>query len=970
MTHSNQPVRRPAANNRELQQLAIAAIREAKSQDSLAPVTLLVSGAAQGWELRRQLVAGLEAGAAFANLRIMTSIELMQTCARAVDPAAAGDDRLVRSIAIEQLLSTDTGPLQAAAHHKDTAQLLTRLADELAWCELSPEQLTLFDSVTTTTASAAVGFVNRMRAELSSDVASRAWPVVARQFATRDSRELAGALGAVVVLEQRIPEPIAVVLESLEQHGSTVAVLQLTQHERDNVELVSCPDPTTEVAMAVREVVRAIAEGASPQSVAILYSEDDPYAALLETELDDSGIAWRGPTADTLATLTLPRVAMLFTHMASQRDDKSSGITRKDLMHWFAIGSMRVDGERVSVARLRTFIRDESLYGDATRWRRVLKEFAAFSPAEASQEDSRAVSRAKSREDALMLLRLIDALDAALGRMHAAPTWEALGQALYAAVEGFHMDPQWLSADQDERTAQTMLQDLFLRSLPRIDRLVAQGAAAPYAQLPQLLERQFLGRRTRHGSASVGIHVGPISSARGLVFDRLVVVGALEGLLPAASSGNPLLPDEARRVLRERADDLPTSAESSARAETELWATLSGCERVLVTYPRAGLTNTSDGKPSRFFAGITPRDCTSGLASLMESEWPSNSVDLAVRNTLAADSGSAELAPQLVAAEAWHQPALGTTFGSVPSWSMDGRTLSASAIESFLHCPYNFFVSQVLRISTDQYPDDIDLISTSDFGTLLHRVFEDFVEQALNDGEQQLPDFGGEWPEGSYARLLQILEREVSNARDKGLIGWEPAWDRQYDMVKESLHGFFSVDFAARATDQLRPAHTERKFGIDGGETVSMQVDEHTRVGFRGFIDRVDVSSDGRTVGVVDYKSGSTKKFESSMAATTLNKREKVQDLVYDLAARQIVPSAEQVHVNFLFFPNDGDPKLISGPAIDREALLRELMLRMQKAAQDGSYPPQPRGSRDFCPTCKLLGRRASRVTVEEDDDD
>lgn len=958
----------PAADNRELQRLAMEAVREAQRHDPFAPVTLLVSSAAQGWELRRQLVAALPTGSAVANLRTLTVLEFLQAYARIARPNAVESDGIVRSIAIERLLATDQGPLQVAAAHKDTAQLLTGLADELSWCRLDPAQLADFALTSTETATAAVSFVRRMRDELQGSAGTPVWTDVVGELTQASVVAFGAHTGPLVIVEQRIPSSARRLIEALAATGLSVHDIRITEPaELAGITMRSCPDPTTEVAIGVRAATKALMAGVSPQAIAILYASDDPYAALLDAELAAAEIEWRGPTADTLGTLVLPRVATLLANMAARRTSTDSGITRKDLMHWFAIGAMTVDSERVPVAGIRKFIRDEGYYGDPVRWLPVLKEFARTVGSEAAQEDSRSLQRARQIEDANRLHRLIERLDAMIARITGARTWTALGESLFAAIEHFHLDPKWQSADENERSALAMLRTLLLTSFPRIDAFGDVRDEAPIARLPQLLERQFLGRRTRHGRSSAGVHVGPIASARGLAFEHVIVLGAAEGYLPPSKAGNPLLPDDAKRLLRATPEDLPTATETATAMETQLRAVLNAAQTTVVTYPRAGVAAIVDGKPSRFFRDHDDDKVNSGLSALMTSGDPVTATDIAVLRALAQTDIPEELQAQVAAARAWQQPEFGAAFGHVPPSTMNGQTLSASVVEVFLHCPYNYFVSRVLRISTDQYPDDVDIISASDFGTLLHSVFEDFVNDAT---EHELPDYGGSWPEGAHGRLLEILERHVAPARARGVVGWLPAWERQYAMVKESLWQFFLVDDLARASTGLRPERAEQAFGMGDDVSVEVQIDEETSVAFRGFIDRFDVSADRRAVGVIDYKSGNAKPFERSMSVLVAGEREKVQDLVYDAAARVLTPEVEHVEVNFLFFPNDGEPKLVTAPQFDRAGMLKTILQTMQEAARNGVYAPTPTGTRDYCPTCKMLGRRAAQATFEEADDD
>jgi hypothetical protein len=51
------------------------------------------------------------------------------------------------------------------------------------------------------------------------------------------------------------------------------------------------------------------------------------------------------------------------------------------------------------------------------------------------------------------------------------------------------------------------------------------------------------------------------------------------------------------------------------------------------------------------------------------------------------------------------------------------------------------------------------------------------------------------------------------------------------------------------------------------------------------------------------------------------------------------------------------------GHDLDREGALRDLLLRLEIAGATGSFPPNPLGSRDYCPVCKRLGRRALIVS-------
>ena len=150
---------------------------------------------------------------------------------------------------------------------------------------------------------------------------------------------------------------------------------------------------------------------------------------------------------------------------------------------------------------------------------------------------------------------------------------------------------------------------------------------------------------------------------------------------------------------------------------------------------------------------------------------------------------------------------------------------------------------------------------------------------------------------------------------------------------------------------------------------MEFKVTKDVVVRLRGSIDRVDRSDDGSVVGVVDYKSNRSSGFAEKLGKPkkdgTPRQRQKVQDLVYDVAARVLYPDAQRIDVHFLFVPNAGEGPTVVTPThdADRAHVLGDLLLRLQTAAQTGTFLPTPQGTRDYCPVCKRLGRRAVIVS-------
>ena len=103
-------------------------------------------------------------------------------------------------------------------------------------------------------------------------------------------------------------------------------------------------------------------------------------------------------------------------------------------------------------------------------------------------------------------------------------------------------------------------------------------------------------------------------------------------------------------------------------------------------------------------------------------------------------------------------------------------------------------------------------------------------------------------------------------------------------------------------------------------------------------------------------------------------RREKVQDLVYDAAARVLHPSATDIKVSFVFVPDAGQvTAVVADHEDDRPAALLAQLEALAEAGRRGRFEPRPGGTYDYCPVCKAMGRQASRaaaaVGIDVDDE-
>lgn len=192
--------------------------------------------------------------------------------------------------------------------------------------------------------------------------------------------------------------------------------------------------------------------------------------------------------------------------------------------------------------------------------------------------------------------------------------------------------------------------------------------AADPAGMAALVRAHFRGRTIHfEGSPLRGVQVmGPLEF-RGLSFDEIIVLDALEGVLPAAAKHDPLLPADVRRLfgVRDHGDKGKVTA-------FNFFAMLGASGHVRLLYPRQG----EDGKPtepSRFIERL-----------VYEAGKKNGPAPNEIRALLPCDLEKRELT-RIRKDERIR--------GRIAS-----LTLSPSSLETYIRCPLQFYYSRILRL--------------------------------------------------------------------------------------------------------------------------------------------------------------------------------------------------------------------------------------------------------------------------------
>lgn len=889
------------------------AVSAAKAGDPLAPVTLIVPGERIGVAARRGLARGLTddrpgiAALQVVTLRRLAEILSGEQLARSGRRPVTGP---VLIGALRAVLAEQPGIFAPVAEHIGTARALAEAYRTLRSLSAPVRQaLSDEDSVTADTL--------RICAEARQRIAPHSFDEVDLVAAATEVVSARGVPGAAVLfLPQDTESPEQELLAELARTTSLHIVLGLTGDDRaDASPLALCrtlgvdaaaptppaladavlhaSDPDDEVRAVIRRVVAALADRPGHR-VAVLYGSADPYARLLHEHFARAGVQVFGravrPAAETRFGRAILRLFSLPDH-DFRRDEVLGFVTDAPVRHG---GARAPDSawERVSRAAGVVSGDDWDRLDAFARERRVQAEGGP------EPDGWRARRARRDAEQAEALAAFVRTLRLELGRMAAAGTWREL---IDAALRLWSDTLGGAATDrlppEEQRAAESIT-----RTLDAVARLDEVAAAPTLLFVRQLVELHLTDDLDRVGRIGAGVQVGPVSEGVGADVDLLFVVGAAEGMLPARAADDPLLPDR----IRERVSgELPTRAQRMARQHRQLLAALAAAPvgGRTVSFPRGDLRLGGVRMPSRWLLPTLraiarddklPATRWATIAGLAESPSYAGAVEgescpateQEWRQRGAVD-GRASDDPTLLRARevrAARSSAEFTVFDgnlegeTLPDPTVNGQVVSATALESWVHCPFGYFLRHLLRVTALEQPEQVVRISALNRGTLMHDILERLVRQAADEG--WAPERGQSWPPQTGSALLAASHELFARAESAGVTGFPLLWQQDRAAIQEDLQSWVGHDDQRRANlGGASPLAAEWSFAaahfpLGDGRTVRL----------RGKIDRIDRAADGGLV-VTDYKTGKSDGY-AALATDPCHRGQRLQLPVYAVAAR------------------------------------------------------------------------------------
>ena len=998
------------------------AVAEAKGDDPLAPVTVVVPNHYVGLAARRALGRrGHNGTRGVAAVAFHTAYDLAERLGGA-EMAAEGRRGVTMTViaaAVRTVLRRDPGHFRGVESHPATERALTRAHRELSELDggqlraLAAQSLRAADVVRIHREVAAdleAGFSNEQQLSQAAVAAVRADPSVARQLGpiivflpqriTGSQagllRALAEATGTTIVAGATGAEDAdAAVAASVRRLGAELDASELRgragrRAARAAVEALSVSDADDEVRHAVRAVVDAARAGTPLGRCAIVYGVESPYVRLISDALDAAGIPRCGATSRTVETSLLGRSLLEMLALPDR------GFSRRVVMAWLAGAPVSVrrpdpdaggsDGEAdgdgpaarhrwqgVPSAAWEREARAARVESGIDSWTRRLTRYAEDCTAEADRHAAdeeqawRGDRHRRSADRARELLGFVEELHADLDPRPAPRTWAELAdwcQKLIHKYLGGRLRRSW--PDEERQMAEQVD-----RAVSRLEDLDGTDDEPSVATFGRALRLELEGAAHRHGHLGAGVLVGPVDLALGVELDLAVVCGMAEGTFPARRNDDALLPDRERLVTD---GDLPARADRPGDDHRALLAVVAAAGQSLLLHPRGDLRRAADRSPSRWLteeAGEA-QEVPSFVAGLRRTGFPAHAQEYDTRCVLDWHDARArgdrpwrdlarlpsvlqrpEVSRGVELRRARMSPRLTRFDGNLSAGDLRGtvlahpaggsETTSASRLEMWAGCPHAYFIRHVLRVEAVDDADDEHRISPLERGSLVHRILEHWLAEAIAEGAVPAPE--ARWPESWRAHLLAVGEEECDRLAARGLVGRRLYWDHDRRQILADLVRFLDFDDERRSHYGSQPAAVELGFGMPDSASgpVSVEIGSGRSMNVRGSIDRVDTTPHGGLL-VVDYKTGSAGAYEKLGPDDPTLAGHRLQLVLYDLAARSMLGIADSAdgHGAYWFVSTKGQ---FSDIGYATNAARRQVLKAVNAIVDgvgDGLFPMHP----------------------------
>ena len=643
----------------------------------------------------------------------------------------------------------------------------------------------------------------------------------------------------------------------------------------NDIEFLEAQTRAVEARAALRWVkARVLREGMKLSDVAILARDLEPYRPFLEETAAEFGIPLRIVGGQPLNEN--PAVAALLPLLSLPAEEwNRRALIESWRSPYFDFSGQGIDSS--SAATLDEISRVGRVSQGLSQWREA---FAMWKKRQVTEFDEDLPSEeAESKVSRLSILQSLETLESAFNSFVdlLTPPNRASIKEYVDFVESLIGDDMAspnenglnvvVNARANQSTAERDVAALrafkdVLRGLV-LAASVLDDASMEYVEFYKDL-RGAVDSATFTVPAESGVFVASVLDGRGLSFEAVVLMGLSEGEFPKQEREDILLRESDRAALR-----LETKLHGD---EGTLFyqAVTRGRQRLLLTRPYLA----EDGQawePSPFWEevmrlnGNQPIVRMRGDVCLTDSaeaaskvEWVEAARDFDIHIKNGIEVLRARMNPKAGGIYEGGIFDLSERFGAAHGWS-------ASRLESYGTCPFEFFVAYALELEPREEAEegfDVRML-----GSMLHKILEEVYS-------------GG--PSASL-RVNEAAQKVFASAPEE--YGFRPTalWTQQQAELLRVLEK--TIDELNKMSQGYTPKQMEARFGM--GEPSLVLQTSIGEIRLHGYIDRLDAAPDG-SLRVIDYKAGS-----AAISASHLKDGRRLQLPIYALAARDALGLGE-----------------------------------------------------------------------------
>ena len=487
------------------------------------------------------------------------------------------------------------------------------------------------------------------------------------------------------------------------------------------------------------------------------------------------------------------------------------------------------------------------------------------------------------------------------------------------------------------------------------------------------------------------VFVGTIEQARGRSFGVVFLPGLAERIFPQKPREDPILLDALRREL----GDLVTQDERGRRERLLLRIAVGAARDALhLSYSRIEQTEARPRVPS-FYALEVARALTGRVPEPQQMErdaaaaagarlaWPAPDDparaidevehDLGTLRALLASGEARGRARYLLEMNESLARSLRTrwsrwsrrftaadglvrvtdaTRATLEAARLSARPYSASALQKFAACPYQFFLSAICRLEPRQEVASIVELDPATRGHLFHRVQADVMRALAEDGRLPL-DVKALDP--AKATLDRTLDRVADRYREELAPAIGRVWQDEIESMRADLRMWLEQTAASHAT--WEPIAFELAFGLprdldNDPRSVEREVTLAEGYRLRGIVDLVERTRGGSDLRVTDYKTGR----DWTRRNLVVDGGQTLQPVIYGLTVEQLFGARVVESRLFYCTRAGGFSERVVPMSAETRARGPEVLGVIDRAIAAGFLPAAPRpracGICDFRDVC------------------